>query len=320
MGSIGLYKNQVTSIKNLFYLVIALSAFMVNSTAAQNTNPFELQYRQKVADPKANYKNPFDKSFGSSDPAPPTVTNSRNPFDLNVNSREKAQLDSESVTSSKPTGANQQTTFLLLLITTLLSAVLISSTRPILSKVFRSFMNANFLELTHRDEKTIPRPGYLLLYIHFFLALSLFIYLLALRLAFIPKNDLFLLLKIFTGTLIVFIAKHLLLSLLIYTYEAKKELRQYSFMIMIFGIVLGVILVPVNVMLAFGQAWLIKILIILVSALIGIIYLYRSMRGLMIGRKYIFKQGFHFFMYFCTVEIAPFVVLVKLILLRIGVQ
>ena len=44
------------------------------------------------------------------------------------------------------------------------------------------------------------------------------------------------------------------------------------------------------------------------------------LRGLFLASKYLSFHKFHFFMYLCTVEIAPVLVVVKLLLLKAGIH
>ncbi len=109
-------------------------------------------------------------------------------------------------------------------------------------------------------------------------------------------------------------AKHIALNVIAYIFPIQKEVRQYSFMIMIFNIVLGVALAPVNLIVAYSTPTTLSSLILVLFTLIGLFYLFRHLRGIMIANKYLVFHKFHFLLYICTVEIAPMMVLLKLIL------
>ncbi len=118
----------------------------------------------------------------------------------------------------------------------------------------------------------------------------------------------------------LFITKHIVLNILAATFPIKKSILQYSFMIIIFSIILGLFLVPVNILLAFAPEGFRRPVIYIAIACIALIYLFRAFRGLFLSSKFISMHKFHFFMYLCTVEIAPLMVLLKLIFLGTGIH
>jgi hypothetical protein len=73
-------------------------------------------------------------------------------------------------------------------------------------------------------------------------------------------------------------------------------------------------LVPFNFLVAFARSYA-DFMVYWTLSLAGIFYLYRSMRAIVIGKKFLSRNLFHFLLYLCTVEIAPVVILVKLAIL-----
>jgi len=118
--------------------------------------------------------------------------------------------------------------------------------------------------------------------------------------------------------MLLFTCKHLALNIISNVLPISKDIKQYSFTIVIFGIILGLLLIPANVLIAFGSPGMTKILIYGSLTSILLLYLFRILRSLFIASRYITLHKFHFFMYLCTVEIAPLAVLVKAILLKTG--
>ncbi|MEL6924738.1 MAG: DUF4271 domain-containing protein, partial [Bacteroidota bacterium] len=112
--------------------------------------------------------------------------------------------------------------------------------------------------------------------------------------------------------------KHLILRLVAAVFPVQKEVLLYNFTIIIFNIVLGIMLMPFNLFIALATSPVAKILIYIVLGLVGLAYLYRSLRGIFIASKYLTFNKFHFFIYFCTVEIAPLAIDVKLVLNQIS--
>jgi len=93
----------------------------------------------------------------------------------------------------------------------------------------------------------------------------------------------------------------------------QEKLREYRFNVFLMNKTLGLVLTPIIIFIAylsFGEAVNIWIGIILMV----VAYLYRINRGLAIGLKEANASVFYLFMYLCTLEILPLVVLTRLIL------
>ena len=103
-------------------------------------------------------------------------------------------------------------------------------------------------------------------------------------------------------------------------FPVDKEIKQYSFSLVIFSSILGLALVPFNIIVAFASDSLAQTA--LYGGLLTIfgITVFCILRGLFLGSKYLSFHKFHFFMYLCTVEIAPAVIVVKLLLLKAGIH
>ncbi|MEM9917105.1 MAG: DUF4271 domain-containing protein [Bacteroidota bacterium] len=287
------------------------AALPVSPEEAQN--PFEVEERQSEEKPLAA--------------AEPTQGN---PFEMN---RKEALLKEvasiRQVPDDKlapaadvaPTKISTNFFFWIILILLVILAMLTTLYRNIIVKVYRSFTNDNFLKLVHREQAGFIGFPYLLLYIFFFINAGVFLLLITNHYSLPNGGQPYgMLLKYISWVAGIFLGKQLLLNLLSNIFPISKEVKQYSFMITIFGIMTGLVLVPFNIIAAFAPSpfpdWMLKGACIL----IGLVYLFRSVRGLFLASRYISMHKFHFFMYLCTVEIAPVIVLLKLVLLKTGVQ
>jgi len=80
------------------------------------------------------------------------------------------------------------------------------------------------------------------------------------------------------------------------------------------GISMGLIIAPINIFFPYlNEDWK-KILIYSALIILGLVLMYHFLRGLTIGVRFIGSHQFHFLLYICTVEIAPVLILVKLII------
>jgi hypothetical protein len=121
----------------------------------------------------------------------------------------------------------------------------------------------------------------------------------------------FILLGLVTG---IFVLKHLLIKIIANIFPISKEMRLYAFTITIFCSVLGFFLIPLNAFLAYAPDSLILSAFWISTGVIILTYLFRALRSFFIGGRYIASHQFHFLLYICTVEIAPFLVLIRLVL------
>jgi len=284
-------------------MALFLGTWFACAATAQD-NPFEL--RPRLAPPAA------------------VPADTANPFELlrqapDATESEGAVEARRSVLPRLSSGRGEPlATRFLLLVTVLLMvalAILLSLFRPLIGKVFPALFNENQFNLLYRDQDgQSPWPFYLL-YLFFFANLAFFLlqwlWPLGLRLSTRPAPDL---LMLIAGVGLAFGLKHLLLRVLGYIFPLRPQLAQYSFAIRLYSIALGLLLLPVNLLLAFAPAELHTGLIYLVLGAVALAYLLRSLRGLVIAGSTAWSNKFHFLLYICTVEIAPVVVLAKLII------
>ncbi|MBK8428073.1 MAG: DUF4271 domain-containing protein [Lewinellaceae bacterium] len=119
------------------------------------------------------------------------------------------------------------------------------------------------------------------------------------------------------GGAAMFLSKHVILAIVRYLFQVEAEVNRYNFLVIIFNCVLGLFLVPFNFMIALGaENFYQGLLVFWVLGLVSIFYIYRSLRALNIGGKFLVGDQFHFFLYLCTVEAAP-VLLTKLAMMPI---
>lgn len=278
--------------------------------AQQGNNPFELTPRLgTVGTPSEN---------SSVQPA------STNPFDLVAPTKDIPDSQKKAVRPDKPKkaisegGAYRRFLFISLMITLLLFTLLITFLRPFFQKVYSAFSSDNMFNQIFRERESIGLLPFMFLYTLFFLNAGLFVYLLLHHYK-IPVASTHLLgwLYCTAGVTGAFFLKHLTLNLMGLIFPIYKEVRSYSFLIIVFSIVIAIILVPVNVLLAYGPASIASSLLYFALGTLAITYAFRYLRSLIIANRFIAFHKFHFLLYICTVEIAPVLFLVKLIVNQI---
>jgi hypothetical protein len=267
-----------------------------------SNNPFDIQAAPDVADEVEGVPvlgNPFDIR------TPPLERPVQ--MEPRAGSRPVEEIAPEALQSGR-------FRFVLVLIILGLLTLCVSLFRSIIIKSYRSLLNDNFLNQVHREQGRITSWPYLVLYLLFLFQLGAFVYLSGLQRGWFPDADHWSTLWMVVGGVagLIFL-KHLVLFLMGAVYPLGKESGQYSFTIIIFGIIIGLVLIPFNLLLAYGPENLRTALFFGGVAVLLAFYLYRSLRGLFIGTGLISTHLFHFLLYICTVEIAPVLWLVKII-------
>lgn len=204
----------------------------------------------------------------------------------------------------------------LMLFSFLLLAILVTLFRPYFQKVLRSIGNDNLLSQAHREYQQGQQFPYIVLYVTFMINVGIFLFLLIRRLFDLQLGfgNWMLLLLCIGGIVAVFLFKHLLLFFIGRIFPVQKEVSVYSFTIMVFSIFIGIALFLGNVALGLGAENLLRPIFWGIAGFIGLVYLVRSFRGLLIGSRFIPLHIFHFLLYICTAEIAPVAVVAKLIM------
>ncbi|MFN7117840.1 MAG: DUF4271 domain-containing protein [Saprospiraceae bacterium] len=290
----------------LFLLVIG--CVQRSALAQQGNNPFELTPR-------------LDAVGTPTEVATVTPTSS-NPFDLVAPTKEttaassnKAVRPAKPKKAIKPESAYKRFLFISLMITLLLLTLLMTFLRPFFQKVYSAFGSDNMFNQVFRERESIGLTPFLFLYILFFLNAGLFTYLMLNHYKIsVASTHLLGWLYCILGVAAVFLIKHLVISLIGVVFPVQKETRSYNFLIIIFSIIISLILVPVNVLLAYGPASIALYLLYFAWGTLGIVYLFRYLRGVAIANRFLAFHKFHFLLYLCAVEIAPLAVIVKLLM------
>lgn len=290
-------------------LFCCLLAFNNLQGQSQKANPFELVPR-------------LEEKPGEKDKAE-APEEAANPFDLVEPAEEKISLPNPILPIQKKTtdqsfGSNS---FLLatILFGLILMAVMVTTLRPFINKCYRAVLNENMLNQIYRERETGTFLPYLLLYVLFFVQAGTFLFLVLRhnKLSF-QASPFFLLVGCILLVSFLFFLKHLLLATVGSIFPVSKETRVYSFTIMVYSIILGLLLAAANLMIAYAPTELIRYLIGAGLFLITGLYIVRGFRGLLLANNYVRFHIFHFLLYICTVEIVPILVLYKMITNQLG--
>ena len=258
---------------------------------AQEQNPFELTYRE-------GYKESLKKV-------------SENPFEKLSPVKE---VSTEEITV-KPLLTEQSTNFFLLITLLLMLALLLTFLRSFAIASVGALGRDNLFNFLYREMSGRGVLPYVLLYIFFIINLGIFFHfsmpvlLDTMHSTFKPGYYV-----LFFLPFILLGLRHLLLTFIGFVFPVKKEMDKYQFLMVVTGISMGLLIAPMNIFFPYlNEEWK-QILIFSTLIFLGLILLYHFLRGLTMGVRFIGSHQFHFLLYICTVEIAPVLIMVKLII------
>lgn len=276
------------------FLILLFSCLLFSQgvhSFAQEKNPFELTYRK-------GYKESIEQV-------------SENPFDK-VNPVKEVPTEEIMV---EPLLTEQSTNFFLLITLLLLLALLLTFLRSFAVASVGALGTENLFNFLYREMSGRGVLPYLLLYIFFIINLGIFFHfsmtILTDNLHFNFKPNYYV---VFFLPFILLGLKHLLLTFIGFIFPIKKELDRYQFLMVVTGISMGLFVSPVNIFLPYlNEEWK-QISILGTFIFLGLVLLYHFLRGVTLGVRFIGSHQFHFLLYICTIEIAPVLILVKLII------
>jgi len=195
----------------------------------------------------------------------------------------------------------------------LLLTIIVNINRGLLNKIYRASLNENFSALLYRERKhSSLNYLYSIAYVIFFINVGLFIYLIQ----FLGESGSDKKFPLWLLTLLpiaIYVTRHVIMRVLAHVFPITKEVNQFNFNIVVFNIMIGLVLIPINLFLAYGPSILhLPILYGTIFILAGL-YLFRQLRGVLISSSIISTNVFLFFIYLCTVEILPIAVLLKIL-------
>ncbi len=159
-----------------------------------------------------------------------------------------------------------------------------------------------------------PLPS--LLFNGFFVASAgLYINMLLHHYELVPFNNFWLLyLYCCIGLSVIYVVKFVGLIISGWLFNVQKAADSYIFIVFIINKVIGVALLPFLVLLGFTDGAMYPVALVLSWCCVGGLLLYRFILGFAAIRKEVRFNLFHFFLYLCAFEIAPLLLIYKLLL------
>jgi hypothetical protein len=187
-----------------------------------------------------------------------------------------------------------------------------------MQQLFKAFFaNRLFIQLS-RDGGLYRERISIFLFSSFIIAMSLFIFTIYDFYYTLPDStgaEILLFVKIFIGVLLFYLLKMGLFNLSGIIFKSVKEASDYVLNIFIFGQIAGVALLPVIVLVAYIHS---ETMIYAGVAMLTSLYLYRIFRGLVISGSNAKISVYYLFLYLCTLEILPLILILKALILFNG--
>ncbi len=179
--------------------------------------------------------------------------------------------------------------------------------RDLLRQCMRAITNDNVMTQLYRRRSGGQISALWMCYLFFLFSAGFFLYLVAIEFGFsLPFTGVWT--SWLTFTLLVMGAvgfKLVLLTLVGRIYPLRKELSRYTFLLMVFSILAGVLLVPINLLISYAPEGFRHFFLLSGLGGLAIVYLLHLVRGLFIANYYVGSRPLHFLLYICTIEIAP---------------
>lgn len=305
-----------------------------NLALLDNDNPFELVDYGNSRSTNTSDTDNEEEAITSNAPRD-TVINYDNPFELVSNGRTNGETPVASNGSSttkkikkkarkrksKPLFNDAELNydaiirFAALLIIAIFLAFLTSTYNADLQKISRAFQNSNMMTQLYRDKPSLLQMPYPLLYALFVLTSGAFLYLTLDYFNQIPNDNRSTALLMCIGSVTGFyLFKHILLKLIGLIFPFRAEINSYHFTLGIFNQVIGLVLIPLLMLVAFAPNNIRLFAIYGALIIISIILLFRFIRTIPLTQRFMAFHKFHLIVYLCTVEIAPILIIIKLIL------
>jgi hypothetical protein len=190
--------------------------------------------------------------------------------------------------------------------------------RKIFEQITQAFFNNRITNQIVRDENILVQKASVLLTIIFNLVASLFLYQISILFSWNPDylGGGFNRYLIFAFAVsFIYTIKFIGLKVIGNIFKIDKGIAIYIFNIFLINNLLGIALLPILTFISFSKSYALYG-VDLALILIGVAFVYRLVRGFLIGLTYGGFSLLYLFLYLCALEIAPVMVLFKLLTIK----
>ncbi len=279
-------------------------------------NPFNIEGREQVLDLTQDSilqqeANIFDRSTNLSD-----LGNKDNPFEVSHIPLKKTEVQKKKrpiINKLDKSSDFLNIKFWVLIISCILLAIIMFAFREFVLSLYKPILNENYLKTLRRETNGGKNVVFILLYSLFFINFSLLLFASLEYYNETQYYDYRIYLYVLFACIALYLSKHIYLAIIGYIYPISKELKTYDFTITIIHSFLGIILIPINLLAILGPEVSKVFFLYLGIGIIAFFFLIRLFKGFSGSSRRASSNLYYFFIYLCSSEIAPLVILYSLI-------
>ena len=185
-------------------------------------------------------------------------------------------------------------------------------------KLFSQFNQSSLRMLQNREQLLQNNLASLLMNIGFILSFSLMATLLIFNRHLLPISFWEAYLYICLFFIVLYVGKFICLQIVGLVFNTRELVGTYIFVVFMINKVLGILLLPFILILAFSKPAYYTLAIAGAAILTVLLFLYRYLFSLTSVRNKLHISSFHFFLYLCAFEILPLLILYKFIVQYFG--
>ena len=183
--------------------------------------------------------------------------------------------------------------------------------RKIFPPLKKAFLHENFLRFLYRDTY-LRKPGiFLYLNIIFLLSLGFILFRIAQYFYWAAGFRDYLIIQ--GVVFLLFAIKHIALQFLSQLVDKPFEVKFYRYWMLLSAGLIGLWLIPVTLMISVLPSDYIFIALLICCIPLILLLIYRQIKAMMQAKFFLSKHFFHFFLYFCAVEVVPVLLLADIL-------
>ena len=181
--------------------------------------------------------------------------------------------------------------------------------------VFRLFFQPSFRQKQTREQLSQNNLPSLLLNLFFIFSAATYVSFLLQYYHLTHLDYWLMLLYITVALLILYVGKFILLSFSGWVFDVKEATNAYVFAVYLINKILGVILIPFTLLIAFSQPFITNISITISLLLVLLLFIYRYLVSYAPVRKEVRISALHFLLYILAFEIMPLLLIYKTLII-----
>lgn len=213
---------------------------------------------------------------------------------------------------------NKDTLFYLLVGAVLFLAFIKTAFPKFFSNIFKLFSQPSFRQKQTREQISQDSLPSLLMNLYFIVIAGIFISVVASQKNWVSISFWWVLLYSTVILAMIYLGKFLFLRFTGWVFNAQEAAETYAFIVFLINKMLGVILVPALLLIAFSYGAINSVVLTITVCIVGLLMVYRYAVSLGAVRKSLQVNAFHFFIYLCAVEVVPLLLIYKVLFNKIG--